>query len=88
MKIGRWLYLSSSPWGIPLRYDLFWKIRDPKNFVSIGTNKWITSAVWWSIKYFFAPRMLLFWMRLAEKWEGGEKVHTQMQSIMHFMQKQ
>ena len=64
------------------------KVETRKNFLSIGANKWIASAVWWCIKYFFAPRMLLFWIRLAEKWEGGEEVHTQMQSIMDFMQKQ
>ena len=42
-----------APWRIPLRWDLFWKEGDLKNFLFIGTNNWIALAVQWSIKYFF-----------------------------------
>ena len=52
MQINRWLYLSGSPWGIPIHCNLFWKRRDPKSFLFIGTINWIALAVWWSIKHF------------------------------------
>ena len=80
MQINRWLYLSSSPWGIPLHCDLFRKRRDPKNFLFIGTSNWIALAIRWSIKYFFATNSPIFRIRLAEK--QGEEEHTQMQSVM------
>ena len=62
MQISRWLYLSSSPWGISLHYNLW-------------TNNWIALVVWWSIKYFFALNLLIFPIRQIEKWEEGEE-HT------------
>ena len=75
MQINRWLCLSSSPWGISLHYNLFWKRRVPKNLFFIGTNNWIALVVWWSIKYFFALNLLIFPIRQIEKWEEGEE-HT------------
>ena len=60
MQLDRWLYLSSSPTIIPLHCDLFWKRRDPKISLFIGTNNWIVSVVRWSMKYIFAPNMPIF----------------------------
>ena len=57
------------------------------SFLQEQVTNWIALAVWWSIKCFFAQNLLIFQIRLAEKWEGEEE-QTQMQSAMHFMQKQ
>ena len=38
-------------------------------------------------KIFFAQNLTISWIRLAEKQEGEEE-HMQMQSTMHFTQKQ
>ena len=43
----------------------------------------ILIAIWWSIKYFFAPNSPMFWIRLAEKPEEGEE-YMQMQHVMCF----
>ena len=32
MQINKWLHLSSSPWGIPFRCDMFRKNMEEKNF--------------------------------------------------------
>ena len=55
VQINRWLYLSSSPWGSPVRCDLFWKRIDPKNFLFTGTNNWIALA--FDGLYFFYPEL-------------------------------
>ena len=88
MHIKGWLYLSSSPWEILLHCDLLWKRRDPKNIIFIGANNWIALAVRWTIKYFSAPNLSMFWIRLAEKRQEVEAEHMQMQRVMRFMQKQ
>ena len=54
MQLNRWLHLSCSLWEIPLRWDLFKKLIDQK-ISFIATKNWIVLAVWWSVKYFFAP---------------------------------
>ena len=86
MQINRWLYLLSSPCGIPFYCNLFWKRIDPKNFYFIGTNNWIVLAAQWSIKYFFAPNSSIFWIRLTEKRE--EEEYRQLQSMIYFTEKQ
>ena len=45
----------------------------PENFLFIGTNNWIESAVQWSIKYFFALNLPIFRIRLAQKQEEGKE---------------
>ena len=86
MQIKMWFYLSSSPWGITLRCDLFWKRRDPKNFLFTGKGNWIALAVRWSKKYVFPQNLPIFGIRLVEKRAGEE--NTQMQSAIRFTQKQ
>ena len=85
MQVDRWLYLSSSLWGVPLCYNLFWKRIDPKNFLFTGTNNWIVLAFRWSVKCFFSPNPQIFLIMLAEKREEGkEEEHRQLQSIIPF----
>ena len=86
MQINMWFYLSSSPWGITLRCDLFWKRRDPKNFLFTGKGNWIALAVRWSRKYVFAQNLPIFWIRLAKKQVAEE--NTQTQNAIHFTRKQ
>ena len=40
------------------------------------------------MKYFSAPNLSIFWIRLAEKRQEVEGEHMQMQRVMRFMQKQ
>ena len=58
MQINRWLHLSSSLWGIPLR--LVHKNNRTEKFPFIATYNWIVLAVWWSVKYYFAPNSPIF----------------------------
>ena len=67
MLINRRLHLSNSLWGIPLCWNLFWKRVHPKYLVFFETNNWIVLAVWWYIKYSFAPNSPIFPIRLAEE---------------------
>ena len=39
----------------------------PEKCLFIATNSWIALAVWWSVKFFFAPYFPLFWK------SGGEQ---------------
>ena len=56
----RWLHLSTTHEGIPLRCNLFRRRIDQKKLPVIATNNWIVLAVWWSVKYFFAPNSSTF----------------------------
>ena len=68
MQINRWLYLSSQPLWISLRGKWFRKrIDQPEKCTFIATNNWIVSAIWLSVKYFFASDFPLF------RKSGGEK---------------
>ena len=56
----RWLHLSTTHEGIPLRCNLFRRRIDQKKLPVIATNNWIVLAVWWSVKYSFAPNSSTF----------------------------
>ena len=83
MQINRRLYLSSSPWVFPLCCDLLRKRRDSRKVLFMRTNNWMALAVWCSIKYFFVPNSLMFWIRLTEKREGEEEQANAVLCISH-----
>ena len=81
MLINRRLHLSNSLWGIPLCWNLFWKRVHPKYLVFFETNNWIVLAVWWYIKYSFAPNSPIFPIRLAEEETEGRSTRRGKQEI-------
>ena len=81
MQINRCLYLSSSPWGIPLHCDLIWKRIGPKNFLFIGINNWIVLAVRWSVCCSVFPNIL---NKACRKTRRRKRTNLKLQSIMRF----
>ena len=85
IQINRWLYLSSNLLEIPLCCDLFWKRIDQQNSLFMEIHSWIVLAVWWSVKYLFAPHSPIYRIRLAEP---REEEHNQLLSVTRFTQMQ
>ena len=86
VQIKRWLYLSSSIYGIPLRCDLFRKRMNSKNFQFIGKKlKCISCSM--VCKIIFFPNSQIFRIRLAESQEEEGELR-QLQSILRFTQAQ
>ena len=82
MQIKRWLHLPRSLWGILLRYNLFRKRIDQKNFLLSQQISWTVLAVPRSVKYFFAPNS-----KFLRK-SGEEKKERQLRSVLLFKRMQ
>ena len=78
MQINRWLHLSISFWGIPLRGDLLSKKNRPEEFLFITATYWIILAVPWSVIHFFASNSPIFRKSLNMR---KEQIARQFQSI-------
>ena len=53
----------------------------PEKCTFIATNNWIVLAVWWSVKYFYAPNSLIFRKNAAEGGMPFASGHLQLFAI-------
>ena len=75
VQINRWLYLSRSLWGIPLRCDLFRKGIDPKNFLLLQqTTELTVLAVRRSVRYFLPVVFPRYSGKVVEKRRWTEAI--------------
>ena len=67
VQMSRWLHLSNSFWGTPIRCDLFRKRIDQKNVLLQQQISELYYLFQWSVKYIFAPNSLIFRKRRGEE---------------------
>ena len=73
MQINRWIYSSSSPWGIPLCCNLFWKTIDSKNFLFIRNKQLNCISCLIVYKNFFCSELPDI---LDKAWQKNKKKNT------------
>ena len=60
LQINSWLHLSTSLWGNSSSLRLAQKKKRPEKIPFMAKTNWITLAVHWSVKYFYALNSPIF----------------------------